>query len=195
VWRDGRAWAPSSDEPLGAIHRFFQVEWLPRLGAGAAWEPLLVGGRTRVTNPACAALSESKRLPLLFDALRADTPTWRSVLPETRDPRDAPLLMGDAWVLKATYSNNGDDVTMRAATSAARFLLRALAARLAPASWIAQRRFDVVPLPSPIGPLHTCVGVYTVDGAAAGAYARATRRPFIDFAASDAALLIDGESR
>jgi hypothetical protein len=116
------------------------------------------------------------------------------VLPETRDPRDAPLVLGDVWLLKAAYSNEGDSVTMRSATSASRFHLRSLAARLAPAAWVAQRRFTVVPLDSPIGPLHTCVGVHTIDGAAAGAYARVTRRPFIDFAASDAALLIDDRS-
>jgi hypothetical protein len=35
------------------------------------------------------------------------------------------------------------------------------------------------------------VGVYTVNGRAAGAYARLSEKPLIDFAAIDVALLIE----
>ena len=36
-----------------------------------------------------------------------------------------------------------------------------------------------------------CVGIYTVNGRAAGAYARLSEKPVIDFAAVDVALLLE----
>lgn len=55
---------------------------------------------------------------------------------------------------------------------------------------MAQRRFEVLPLATPRGPMLPCIGVYTVDGVAAGAYGRVTEKPFIDATAIDAAVLI-----
>jgi hypothetical protein len=62
---------------------------------------------------------------------------------------------------------------------------------LMPGHWVAQRRFESVPVPTPGGPRHVCVGVYTVNGRTAGAYARLAEKPLIDFAAVDVALLIE----
>jgi hypothetical protein len=39
--------------------------------------------------------------------------------------------------------------------------------------------------------MHACVGVYTIDGRAAGAYARLAKRPLIDYASVDAAVLVN----
>ena len=36
-----------------------------------------------------------------------------------------------------------------------------------------------------------CIGVYTINGRAAGAYARAGTRPMVDYTASDVALFIE----
>jgi len=41
--------------------------------------------------------------------------------------------------------------------------------------------------------MHACVGVYTVNGKAAGAYARLARKPVVDFEAVDAALLVEDD--
>jgi hypothetical protein len=46
---------------------------------------------------------------------------------------------------------------------------------------------------TPIGPRHVCIGVYTVNGRAAGAYARFSAKPVIDFAAVDVALLLEDD--
>ena len=62
--------------------------------------------------------------------------------------------------------------------------------RLRPGAWVAQRRFDSLPLATPRGAMHACVGVYTIDGAAAGAYARLSPKPLIDFASIDCAVLV-----
>ncbi|MGA2232614.1 MAG: hypothetical protein ABSH22_17085, partial [Tepidisphaeraceae bacterium] len=62
---------------------------------------------------------------------------------------------------------------------------------LSPSRWIAQRRFQTLPLDTPAGPVYPCVGVYTINGQAAGAYARYSPRAVIDYAAVDVAVLID----
>jgi len=68
-----------------------------------------------------------------------------------------------------------------------------LRVRLTPGRWVAQRRFESVPVSTPTGLRHACVGVYTVNGRAAGAYARLSEKPVIDFAAADVALLLEDD--
>jgi hypothetical protein len=136
-------------------------------------------------------LSESKRLPLVWERLKTPLPTWRRLLPETRELREAPWAGDDGWLLKSAYCNNGDTVSIRSELPRAAWLKRSWLARLNPHGWLAQRRFEVAPLRDGEGELYPCIGVYVVNGAAAGAYARVTRGSVIDFAAADAALLID----
>jgi hypothetical protein len=45
-------------------------------------------------------------------------------------------------------------------------------------------------LDSPLGPVHPCIGVFTINGKTAGAYARISPQPVIDFSALDVALLL-----
>jgi hypothetical protein len=59
---------------------------------------------------------------------------------------------------------------------------------------VAQQRFEPVSLDTPLGPVFPCIGVYTVDGRACGAYARISHGPVVDFAAVDVALLIEEPS-
>jgi glutathionylspermidine synthase len=188
-FRDGRAIGHD------AIVRFYQVEWLARLPRSIAWRPLFSGGLTPVANPGVAALSESKRLPLVWDELRTSLPTWREVLPETRALADAPWSTSDGWILKTAYSNTGDTVTIRDAMTRAEWRQRAWLARLRPSQWMAQRRFEIVPLIHEGERLNACIGVYTVDGIACGAYARLARGPIVDTHARDAALLVATEDR
>jgi len=42
----------------------------------------------------------------------------------------------------------------------------------------------------PAIPLHPCIGVYTVDGKAAGIYGRLSVRPVVDCTAFDTAVLV-----
>jgi hypothetical protein len=62
--------------------------------------------------------------------------------------------------------------------------------RWRPSAWLAQRRFEVTPVESDGARYLPCVGVYTVDGRAAGAYARLATGPIVDALALDAALLV-----
>ncbi len=63
-------------------------------------------------------------------------------------------------------------------------------ARLWPNRWVAHRRFEALSVRTPAGPMYPNLGVYTVNGAAAGIYGRMAPRPLIDFAAVDVAVLI-----
>jgi hypothetical protein len=172
-WRGGRA---SLRGALDGIVRFFQAEWLPREG-GLGWRRFFADGLTPVAHPGTAILVESKRFPLAWPDLRTPLPTWRRLLPETRDPREAPG--GEEWVLKAALSNNGDGIVLGGA-----------APRRAE-RWASQRRFEIVPVDGPDGVVHPCVGVFVVEGRCAGAYARVSGSPVIDHLAADASLLLD----
>jgi len=59
-----------------------------------------------------------------------------------------------------------------------------------PKHWVAQRRFEAVGLPTAEGDIYPCIGVYTLDGVAIGAYGRAARRPLVNHLAQDLAVLI-----
>jgi glutathionylspermidine synthase len=191
-WRSGCAHL--NGNALGAVVRFYQVEWLPGLPRRSQWSCLLSGGRTPVTNPLECVFGESKRFPLVWDSLRSELPTWRRLLPETRDPRDAPWRNDESWLLKAAWCNTGDSVSARGLIPDDEWRRAFWSATLFPRQWIAQRRFDPVPVASPIGDVYPCIGVYTIDGRAAGAYSRISTTRFIDHRAIDAALLLAEEN-
>jgi hypothetical protein len=89
-------------------------------------------------------------------------------------------------VLKPALGRIGEDIAMPGVTPPDEGRRIARAARRHPDSWIAQRRFESVPLETPAGSVFPSIGVYTVDGRAVGAYGRAARRPLIDWSAQDA---------
>jgi hypothetical protein len=192
--REGHARFTTSEYagPVGALVRFHQAEWLARLRHLGSIEGLFVGGLTPVTAPGTAVFTESKRLPLLWDRLKAPSTAFREAMPESRDPRAAPWMRHpDEWVLKGTYSNTGDEVVFpEALTRSARL---ALVARVLarPTRWVAQRRFTTAAVPTPFGDARLCIGVYAVEGRAAGAYVRLATRAIVDGAAIDAPLLVE----
>jgi hypothetical protein len=192
-WRNGSAHLHAAWHrgPLDAIVRFYQAEWLPRLTNAIEWQRLFRGGRTPVANPALAVISESKRFPLVWDELRTGLPTWRALLPETRRPQEVRWAWDDAWLVKAAFSNTGDTVSLRELMTPKQWFQTRWTVALSPSRWIAQKRFESVPVTTPFGRLHACVGIFTVNGRAAGAYARLAGKPLMDFAAVDAALLIE----
>jgi hypothetical protein len=189
VWRGGEP--AIGHQPIHGIVRFFQAEWLhPRQTLG-----LFAGGRVPVCNPGIAALTESKRFPLVWHELDSPMPTWHRTLPQTRDPRNAPWKHDDSWLLKSAYCNNGDDVLIRSMMAPSLWRRAAFSISLRPRRWIAQRRFTALPIPAPVGDVHPCIGVYTIDGRVAGAYGRCATRALIDSSAIDAAVLIEDASR
>jgi glutathionylspermidine synthase len=186
-WRDGIA---CLGEPLGAIVRFYQAEWLNARRDRC----MFTGGRTPIVNPGSAILTESKRFPLTWDELTTPLPTWRRLLPETRDPRDVSWQNDEQWLVKSAFCNTGDSVGIRSLLTDRQWgsLLRRV--WLKPRGWIAQRRFAIAPISTHVGVVFPCIGVYTINGEPAGIYGRYSRTQLVDFAAVDVAVLIEDES-
>ncbi len=179
---------------LDAVFRFYQGERLGLLPRCTGWPAYLRGGQTPVCNSAAALLSESKRFPLLWERLSAPLPTWEALLPETRDPRAVDWRHDPTWLLKTAFCNTGDTVTMRELAGPWRWRWVAWQARLWPDQWVAQRRFEALPVQTPAGPMYPCLGVYTVNGVAAGIYGRIAPQPLIDMVAVDVAVLLRPEA-
>jgi glutathionylspermidine synthase len=195
-WRDGCAYTETdwASERVDAIARFFPAEWLPNLPEACGWTRFFHDSSSPLSNPASAVLTQSKRFPLVWDSLRTKLPTWSRLLPETRDPRDAPWQSDDGWVLKPALGRVGEGVGMRDVVSPAEWRKIERDVRRAPRHWIAQRRFVPRPLVTRGAVLHPSVGVYAVDGCVAGAYGRLARRPLIDAQAMDTAVLVETPS-
>jgi glutathionylspermidine synthase len=193
-WQDGQAFL-AADWDQGKVDflvRYFPAEWLPNMPRNSGWQMFFVGGKTPVCNPGTAALIQSKRFPLVWDKLQTPMPTWRNLLPETRHPRDIDLRRLDDWVIKPAFGRFGDEIVMTGITPEKDLRKIRRNARWFPGDWIAQRRFEAVAMPTPYGPGYPCIGVYTVNGRAVGAYGRLGKKPLIDMLAQDVAVLLDG---
>jgi glutathionylspermidine synthase len=193
VWKGDRAYLRSRMHcgPLGAIVRFYQAEWLAASSPRYGWPMMLFGGRKPVANPATAVLGESKRFPLVWSEIKTALPTWRALLPETCDPRDAPWAHDESWLLKTAICNTGDTVVIRSMLTQNQWRRVRREVRWRPSYWVAQRRFSPIALDTPVGKVYPCFGVYTINGRACGVYGRFSPKPLIDFAAIDVAVLIE----
>lgn len=192
VWRDGRARIESqwAREPAAILMRFFPAEWLPNLPRGCGWKNFFRGGRTPMSNPASALLTQSKRFPLVWNDLSTPLPTWRALLPETRDPRHAPWRNSDAWVLKPALGRVGEGVGIPGVTPGKELKKIVRAARWHPGFWVAQRRFESLTVSRNGTNLFPCLGVFTVSGRVAGIYGRISHSALTNYRAQDIAVLV-----
>ena len=194
-WESGSA---QFTEPFSAVQpallvRFFPAEWLPNLRS-SSWEPWFYGGRIPMSNPGTAILIQSKCLPLVWDELRTPLTTWRTLLPETKFAT-AVSANSPEWVFKPAFGRVGEDVAIAGVTEqrAYKEIIRDVPRH--PRNWIAQRRFDTVPLETGGGLQYACLGVFTLDCRAVGAYGRIAAKPLIDHDAQDIAVLIRRKDR
>jgi glutathionylspermidine synthase len=186
-WRGGRAMV--GEVEIGLLLRFFQAEWLPSLGRNSGWENFFES-KTPISNPACSILSESKRFGLVWDELRTELPTWRRLLPQSRDPREMNWRRDEGWLLKSALCNNGDSVSI---PGTPQWSKARRSARWFPSQWVAQRRFETLPIETPAGAMYPCLGVYVLDGKAIGIYGRISAKAVIDHTAIDVAVLLEKE--
>jgi glutathionylspermidine synthase len=175
--------------------RYLDAEWLPNLHPGSRWKPWFSGGGTPVSNPASAVLIKSKRFPLTWNELNTPMLTWRSVLPETRCPSEVSKASPAEWVFKSVFGRAGKDVAIAGVASARSFKAIVKEAKRDPSNWVAQRRFQDVAVPTGKDPIHVCLGIFTVDGIAVGAYGRMATKPLIDQEARDVAILLRKKDR
>jgi len=193
-WENGKAFL-ATDWAKGAVDfvfRFFPAEWLPSLPRRSDWRHLLGSSETMLCNPASAIISQSKRFPLVWDELPIRLPTWEAMLPKTFDLRDTAKsgLTPESLVFKPIFGRVGDMIKMHGLTAEKELRKINRSIRWHPRMWIAQERFEAVPLSTPSGNVFPCVGIYTLDGNVIGAYGRIARRPLINHLAQDAAVLI-----
>lgn len=174
---------------VGGIVRFFPLEWLPNLPHGADWQGYYDSSTPSCNHPA-AILTQSKRLPIIWDRLGVDIPAWRQLLPETKDPREVSKDDTD-WILKPALGRVGEGISIREVMAEKERRMIEKAARRYPKDWVAQRRFESRPLYTPEGEAyHLCMGVFTVDGKCAGFYGRISPFPRIDARAKDIPVLV-----
>lgn len=192
-WSEGRAYALSDQGPelLAALVRFFPAEWLPNLRNKQMWHPFFGSSTTLLSNPATALITQSKRLPLLWDYLQTPVVTWRSLLPQTRCASQFRCKLPEGWLLKPVFGRVGEDIAMPGLTSEKMNRKIRRHAAIFPQSWIAQQRFEAVAVDTAGGRFFPCIGAFTIDGVFSGFYGRMGRRPLIDHNAHDVAILID----
>ena len=191
-WKNGCAsLRGDSGVPLDLLVRFYQVEWLSELPGWMGWKKILGAcGRTVVTNSAIAAITESKRLGLCAKRLTTRSETLQRLMPECREPAEISGMPKDDWVLKAAYSNTGDEVYLGSHASVDGWAQLIAKAKRNPRGWVAQRRFETTALRSTSGEVKPCVGVFVIGGQAAGAYVRLSRMQVTDGDALEAPLFL-----
>jgi len=191
-WVQNKAWIDGgrSPVPLDAIVRFYQGEWLAHMPRQTGWHNLFSKSQTMITNPGHSVVSESKRFPLAWAQLSSTTAVLRDMFPECREPHTVDSNEAE-WVYKPAYSNTGEHIIMPALLDAPAWSkLRGSILRQRQ-NWVAQRRFTPLQLAADGGDVSPCIGVYTIDGKAEGAYVRLTRSAIVDYRACEAALLVE----
>jgi glutathionylspermidine synthase len=192
-WQQDGVWlnTPQGEQHIAALYRYFPAEWLPNIGRTARWQALFTDTGLPMTNPTTALLPQSKRFPLVWDHLDTALPTWRALLPPTKDLRHLPQAQWRDWVLKPMYGRFGNDIAIPGVASEKLWATVLKAARRHPEAWIAQRQFQALPMPTPYGTsIYPCIGVYTVNGKACGLYGRSSTSPIVDATSRDIAVLL-----
>ena len=173
---------PSPTQHLGGIMRYFPAEWL-EFTPGVDWIGF-VNSQTPSCNHPIALLTQSKRLPLVWDKLGAGIPTWKKLLPETVDPSQ--LTDSHDWIMKPAFGRVGEGINIPGTIPPEEEQAILSAAQAEPTQWVAQKMFESLPVEG----LHINVGVFVVDGSFAGFYARISDAPKIDEDASEIPILV-----
>jgi glutathionylspermidine synthase len=173
------------------VFRFFPAEWLPNLGRQCDWASFLLNSQTPLCNPASALLTQSKRWPLVRNTLGLPLPTWTRYLPESRDPREVDWQSDPDWVVKPALGRVGDSIGLHGVTTEREWKTIRRSLRWNAGDWIIQRRFVPVPFVVDGRDWHACLGVYTINGRAAGIYGRVAPQPLINHLAREVAVLVE----
>jgi len=192
-WNNKKAYSILSGEEgaVDGIVRFFPLEWFSTLPHKSNWSGYFSCDTPCCNHPA-AMLTQSKRLPLVWDNLGMDIPYWKALLPETKEPGDISKKQ-EGWIYKPAFGRVGGGISIKGAIPEKERLKIEKSARRQRRLWVAQQMFNSIPVKSPGGEqYHACIGVFTVDGKAAGLYARLSETARIDENAQDVPVLIQG---
>ncbi|MBQ8298753.1 MAG: glutathionylspermidine synthase family protein [Clostridia bacterium] len=177
---------------VDGIVRFTPLEWLIDI------KPKRWQGYFDTITPSCnhpvAIFAQTKRFPLIWDLLEKSglkLDTWRELLPETIEVKDAKNKEG--FIYKPACGRVGEKISIKEACVEGEYEKILKDVKKHPKKYLAQKRFNSKPLVSDEGEnYHVCLGSYSVDGKHAGYYARISKTPRIDSNAADIPVLIEG---
>lgn len=180
---------------VGAIFRFTPLEWLKGI------KPASRKGYYDTVTPSCnhpvAMFAQTKRFPLVWDCLEqagVQLRAWRELLPETKEVKDA--RNDERYIYKPACGRVGEGISIKEACREDEYEKIIKDVRKHPKRYIAQLKFDSLPLISDEGvSYHVCLGSFSLEGKAAGYYARISETPRIDSHAADIPVLIDMGAR
>jgi len=182
---------------VDAIFRFTPLEWLIDI------KPRRWQGYFDTITPSCnhpiAIFAQTKRFPFVWDALErlgVEMTCWRELLPETLEIKDAKAAKDaknkNEFIYKPACGRVGENISIKEACREDEYEKIIKDVRKHPKKYLAQKRFNSKPLISDEGEsFHVCLGVYSVEGKAAGYYARISEAPRIDSYAADIPVLIE----
>ena len=177
-------WVDNHALGIDGIVRYFPVEWL-EFTEGVDWISF-INSKTTSCNHPIALLTQSKRLPLIWDKLGVEVPTWKKLLPETKCTNS--LNQDKDWILKPAFGRVGEGINVPGTMSLEEEQAVYEAADLNPDQWVAQKVFKSLPIDG----MHLTLGVFVVDSEFAGLYARGSAKPRIDSDASEIPVLVRG---
>ena len=174
-----------------AIFRFTPLEWLIDI------KPKHWQGYFDTITPSCnhpaAIFAQTKRFPFVWDTLEefgVHLACWRELLPETIETKDAGN--NEDYIFKPAFGRVGEKISIKEACRDDEYEKIMKDVKKHPKQYIAQKKFASKPLIGEDGEsFHVCIGVYSVEGKAAGYYARISKTPRIDSNAADIPVLIE----
>lgn len=176
---------------VDGIIRFSPIEWVSDMKP-KHWQGYFDTITCSCNHP-IAVFAQTKRFPFVWDALEKNgisMTTWRALLPETLDVKDAKGKEG--YIYKPVYGRVGEMISIREACDEDEYKNIMMEVKLLPKKYLAQKKFISQPLKGiNEEEFHVCLGSYTVDGSHAGYYARISKSPRIDSNAADIPVLIE----
>lgn len=178
-------WEENCPQGIDGIFRHYPVEWM-ECTEGTNWRRFLNSTALSSNHP-IALLTQSKRLPLVWDELGLDLPMWKKLLPKTICP--SALSDSNGWILKPAFGRVGEGINIPDVVSQMENEDIFAAAQKDKKQWVAQELF----YSKPVEGLHLCVGVFVIDGMFAGFYGRGSDCPKMDENAIDLPVLVKKE--
>lgn len=180
-----------NEEKIDGLFRFFPLEWFLNLPRKYKWDNYFSTNALSCNHP-LNILSQSKRLPLIWDKLNIDLKTWKKLLPHTVDPKlyFKDEKYKDNYIFKPTFGRVGEGVMIDEVIGNKVKQQIIKAAKKYPKAWVLQQRFESVPLTADNESYHLCIGVFTVNDKCAGFYGRISHKPRIDEHAVDIPILV-----
>ena len=147
---------------------------------------------TRACNHPISIYAQSKRFPFVWNDLEKagiNMDTWRSLLPETVEVKDLGLRQG--FIFKPVYGRVGERISIKEACKGDEYIKILQDVKKHPKQYLAQKKFQSMPLKYDNEEYHICIGSYTIEGKHAGYYARMSPYPRIDSYSADIPVLIE----